>query len=376
MASGQLYALETALVVLETVSEGKLMAETLCKCFDLCEALLRHSYEHEHKPDICHALLSIVENSEQAYPAVIAKEAANALVTLCCGCTAEWKQEFLVRVREVLQQLPQELQSVLRIVIDDKQPQPATAAAAARRERSPALRTSHTKQQASPRDRSRARSRSRSRSRSRERAAGAVKQLKPSVKREPAPSAPAAPAAASAAKESTDAVKPKSASAVPVKPCTAAAAAAAVKAEPVTPAAVTTAAAVPKAAAPIKVRSKTAAAAVLKLDAVAAAAARVLAEAESCVSTVQEDNSMAVDQRVEQGRNAPAVSPVSETLRLETEQFAVTASASAGAAAAGAAAAGAAPPTCGRSSRLVRPVNSAPVLTAAAANSGLSHQVH
>jgi hypothetical protein len=364
MATGQLYALEIVLVALETVVEGKLMAETLCKCFDLCEALLRHSYEHEHKADICHALLSIVENSDQAYPKAIAKEAAKALVTLCCGCTAEWKQQFLVRARDVLQQLPQELQDILHFVTDDKQ---YPVAAAVRRERSPARRTATTglsRRAASPRERGGARSRSRSRERAADAARSTVKRVLAT--------------AAAAVKQRTDAVKSKpaataAAAAAPDELCTAAAAA--VQAEPVS------VAAVPEAAAVSKVRSKSAVG-VLKLNGVAAAAARVLAEADSCNSVVHtaqqqqlqpvvQANSMAGDHSEDQDSDTPAVS---------------TSPAAAGTAAA-------ALPVCGSSSALL-PVNCEPVFIAAVATTaataaaacsdsttayasgGLPHQVH
>jgi hypothetical protein len=129
------YALETVLIVLETVNQGPLLPQTLYKCFELCEVMLRQRFEHEHKADVCHALLSIVENSDGTYPLVVAKRAANTLVTLCCGCTAEWKQQFLVRAKEVLQQLPQELQDILHFVTDDAppvKPEPASSSARAR----------------------------------------------------------------------------------------------------------------------------------------------------------------------------------------------------------------------------------------------------
>jgi hypothetical protein len=129
------YALEAVLLVLETVTKGPLLPQTLYKCFELCEVMLRQRYEHEHKADVCHALLSIVENPDGNFPLIVAKRAANTLVTLCCGCTADWKQQFLVRATDVLQQLPQELQDILHFVTDDAppvKPEPVSSSAQSR----------------------------------------------------------------------------------------------------------------------------------------------------------------------------------------------------------------------------------------------------
>jgi hypothetical protein len=346
-----LYALQTVLVVLETVVEGKLMADTLFKCFELCEKLLRHRFDHEHKADICHALLSIVQNAEHAYNAGLSKAAANTLCMLCCGCTAEWKQEFLVRAREVQQQLPHDLQDLLRYVTDDRHLQHPAGSAPAKAEPSPAQRTS-----AEP-------------SRSRAALDKLLLQSAPQAAEETRVSVKRAPAAATAAAATAE---------------TATAAAAA----PVT-----------TAVAPTKVRSKPAGDAALKLDAAAAAAARVLADAESCASAVQEDNSLAVDQSRVQTGDAPAVRTepaVSATTTANGTAIAAAAGNTGLAAAAAAAAAtlaaaattatsaavtaAAVPARCSSSSE-VPPVASTAISTAVTAayedtSSGSSHQVH